>query len=526
MNRFTETVLRAGWVAAFFAVAVAALFATAMGVKIDHDEHQFVAAGKVFASTSLLPYRDFPYFHTPVSVWTYAMLFALTDHLLLAARAFSSVCAWISLVVVFGLGWVAFKSQPPRMRPLLALSIAALLFTNPIFAFTSSKSWNHALPVLLSLLAFATHWRGASTAHARWFFLSGMLVSLAIGTRISFAPLALPFLIMAWFVPEVGVRVRLAGAALFCGGMAVGLLPSLAIIAQAPEQFLFDNFVYNGRINAAYRGDSAAPLPSVLGKGWFLLKTLVHPANLALFTVSVYLAIHLRPRRGRQHYPLLLVLALIPFAALGALVATPSYTQYYNAVVALCAVGVLVCLAQLQSEAVLFRRGLFAVSFALAIGLVSAVHDYRYLISVGAVDQWQPMKLHADGRAIRSIVSRGPVLTLAPMVPLEGGLEIYEAFANGPFAWRTGRFLSAAERKSNGFVLEDELAAFLTGRPPAAILVGYEKKLEGPLVDYAEQNGYRKVKLPEKKTLWVHPDLSHSELAPGSSDHSYANGDG
>ena len=107
--------------AAFFAVAVAALFARAMGVKIDHDEHQFVAAGKVLASTSLIPYRDFPYFHTPVGVWTYAMLFALTDHLLLAARAFSSVCAWISLVVVFGFGWVAFKAQPPRMRLLLAL---------------------------------------------------------------------------------------------------------------------------------------------------------------------------------------------------------------------------------------------------------------------------------------------------------------------------------------------------------------------------------------------------------------------
>ena len=146
---------------------------------------------------------------------------------------------------------------------------------------------------------------------------------------------------------------------------------------------------------------------------------------------------------------------------------------------ALCAVGVLVCLAQLQSEAVLFRRGLFAVSFALAIGLVSAVRDYRYLISVGAVDQWQPMKLHADGRAIRSIVSRGPVLY---------------ARAHGPSGARAGDLRSLCKRtfcledrhvffprpsaqKQMGLVLEDELAAFLTGRPPAAILVGYERSL-------------------------------------------------
>ena len=52
---------------------------------LSHDEHQHVAAGALVAREGLMPYRDFPHFHTPYLPFIYALLFRATDHLLLAA---------------------------------------------------------------------------------------------------------------------------------------------------------------------------------------------------------------------------------------------------------------------------------------------------------------------------------------------------------------------------------------------------------------------------------------------------------
>ncbi len=70
------------------------LFTIAMTRGVSVDEHQFVASGAILAREGALPYRDYPYFHTPVLCFVYALLFLSTDHLLLAARILSVFCAW------------------------------------------------------------------------------------------------------------------------------------------------------------------------------------------------------------------------------------------------------------------------------------------------------------------------------------------------------------------------------------------------------------------------------------------------
>src|SRR5690349_6210883 len=73
-------------------VILLAIFSRIMTLGFDHDEHQFVASGTLLARQGMLPYRDYPYFHTPYLVFADAVLFAWIPYLLLAARGLSAVC--------------------------------------------------------------------------------------------------------------------------------------------------------------------------------------------------------------------------------------------------------------------------------------------------------------------------------------------------------------------------------------------------------------------------------------------------
>ena len=116
------------------------------------------------------------------------------------------------------------------------------------------------------------------------------------------------------------------------------------------------------------------------------------------------------------------------------------------------------------------------------------------------------------------------VLALAPVLPLDAGLDTYPMFAVGTVSWRTAPLLSAERRAGYGIIAPEDLAGFLAGDPPAAVITGSEARYDGftpydpvgldlPLEAYAEQNGYVPVPLAQRFapyqdiTLWVKPDL-------------------
>ena len=467
---------------AFFAAAIVAMLGFALGAPLDHDEHQFIASAALLAREGLLPYRDFAYFHTPNLVGIYALLFLATDHLLLAARLFSTLCAWL---IGLGLFTIALRRTSSVA---LALGVAALFLVNPVVDYTFPKAWNHLLPALLLLLAFASQCRGARVEKVGWFFVSGFLIAAAAGTRISFAPLALPFLVMAWFTPR-----RHAAVAACIGGMFVASIPTFLLFAAAPAQFLFDNLAYNSRVNALYRLASGDERSALVSKAVFLGKVLVNPGNLALLVVGVFALFQLR-NRWRSDYPTALLLAILPFVLLGVLAPTPSYSQYYSA---------LALAASLAAAIGLPSRALWPLAAAVAISLVASVVQNFETVTRLTKGEWTPVQLHADGQALRKVVGPGPVLTLAPIVPLEGGLDVYPPFATGSFAWRTASQIPASERRHYGFVAAEDLPAALVVRRPAAILLGYDRKREAALLAYAREHAYRRIELPQKINLWI-----------------------
>jgi hypothetical protein len=123
-------------------------------------------------------------------------------------------------------------------------------------------------------------------------------------------------------------------------------------------------------------------------------------------------------------------------------------------------------------------------------------------------DRWVPVRAHNVGKEVKSIIGGGKVLTLAPIFPLEGGVDIYPQFATAHFAWRSAHLLSENERKKYGIISDDELDSFLIGDKPDGILVGDEVLLEEPFINYAKRQEYKPVKLyeailPRERVLWI-----------------------
>ncbi|MEZ4583859.1 MAG: hypothetical protein R3A10_19860 [Caldilineaceae bacterium] len=356
-----DRILLVAMVAGFFLVVGLLLLGLNMRRGLNHDEHQFVAGATLVARNSLLPYRDFPYFHVPLLSLIYALLFQSWDRLLLTARVFSVLMAWFTLWLVFAAGFRRRAAPSLRERGTFAALGTLWLASLPIFTYTSGRAWNHDLGVLFLLLAFFIHSDAMLERRSPWWLgASGLLVGLAATTRLSFAVLGLPFLLVIWLYPVYGAGQRWRAALAFVLGAVVGGLPTLALLRRTRPRFSWERGV---------RASQHGVLP-------------VHrcdrghdPVGQArLFRQVADLAAGRRTRRARAHhrarapgrtlrgrlpfarngapptpkeeslFRLAFVLLLLAFSLFGALAATPSQPQYFYALFPLIILGIIYAL--------------------------------------------------------------------------------------------------------------------------------------------------------------------------------------
>jgi hypothetical protein len=187
----------------------------------------------------------------------------------------------------------------------------------------------------------------------------------------------------------------------------------------------------------------------------------------------------------------------------GALIPTPSWYQYFYAPLPFG----LLALVSLLRRAEPRPRPLLAAGALFVVALVALrVEIIGQLGLLARPADWLPNRVHRLGVAVAEKVSAGPVLALAPIVPLEGGLKIYPEFATGSLSWRVSPFMAPGPRRVYGVVSPEDLPAYLDAEPPAAILVGFEIDnagfslddpggLEIPLEEYAREHGYQRTSL-------------------------------
>ncbi len=505
-----QSYLAVGIIGAPVLLVILLLFVRAMARPLNHDEHQFIAPAALLLRNGLLPYRDYPVFHTPDLVFVFAGIFALTSHLLLAARGFNAFCAALLLLLVFFVAARAFRHLGER-RWLVALGFFLVLGLNRGFDFTAGRAWNHDLAVLASVAAFLAFLRAPHSSRPMiWIAVCGGLVGLSLGTRLSFAPLIVPFALGTLLFPIPG-RSRLLCLTSYGVGLALALLPMGLLFLQAPSQFLFDNFTYNGAINRLYRENTVPREIAFLNKLSFpFQEVLKSPSDLAIVAGFGYFALRPWWRSGWRRYQanpaVTLLLLLLPFLFIGSWAPTPSYRQYYYPFVPFLLLGNIHGMA---------RERTFRVGWLLAAVAAESLVQTLLAMPPESVtlhpSKWPVFAAHEEGLKIKRFAPQGRLLTLGPILPLEGGADIYRDFASGPFAWRTATFLDAQQRARYGLVAPTDLEAFLQQKPPAGILTGTEHgKLEQPLKDYARAHHYLPRRINERHIFW-------SPAKPGTS---------
>jgi hypothetical protein len=542
MNAPTNDNIGRRWSLALFSLLFLAsmfvlLFTLSMHRRFSHDEHQFIASAVLVAREHLEPYRDFAYFHVPNQTYLWALFYHFTDYYLLVARAFCVVCGWLLLVVIFAVVMRLWQGYPNRIRLGLAAGSVLLLVMAPIFSYTSGRAWNHDLPVLLIMVAFLAHVHGLRRPAAGfWFWFSGLLVGFTAATRLSFAPAVLPFALVLWLSPtsQNALPTRLRWTLWFGLGVLLGVLPSLYAFVQTPRAFIFGNLEY-AQLNTLYRQvneyDKGMTANS---KFQFIVFNLLltNPGNLLI--LAAYLGLGLPRLRNwwRTRWSLTLkdkcadsrsdrnvvehlelwLIALLLFSFIpGAVAPTPPWPQYFYLFFPFFLLAALYGLRQSYPHWTKYRWfwGVGALAVVVSIGFGAS--EYNHLQKLIQPAEWYPIEFHRDGEQVAHLLNvnrDAQVLTVSPAAALEGGLQIYPEFADGPFALRAGTFLSLQQQADYKLVAPGRLDEWLGEERPDAILTGLNDRDtfdEAPLVDFAKRQHYTPVPLGKGAFLWVDP---------------------
>ena len=490
----------------------------------DHDEQLHIPTGVLLLRQGLLPYQDYPFHHQPYLAPALAALFSVDDHLLSVTRTFNAACGAALVALVYVLVWSTLRELPFRLRLLVSAATAVYMGLNALFVFTSGRADNHDASLLPAFGAFLLLLRGMRRGKCTWFALSGVLLGLATGVRLTMLPLAGAMLLAALFPGEPRpAKARLAGGAAFLAGLAAALAPALALMAGVWERSLFYHFIFNPQYNSAYwlaQGGGHAttileklgyllgdvtwvpghyPYLQSLGHGWQCLPLLPFAQNGGLL-LGLLLMLYFRRALAAGPWPQLrrLTLWTLALALAATLASTPSFYQYFYPLLPFGLILLGCGWAALwrrfgpdtAARRVLTRS---LAGFSLAVLVLGSADMAIMTAHWAGRDEPTPGRVsHQRGREIRSLTpGGGKVLTLAPVFALEGGLEIYPRLAAGPFFWRVAGFMPPELRRSLNILGPQDLESSLAHDPPAAILTGFEGDLEKPLLDYARGHGYR-----------------------------------
>jgi hypothetical protein len=245
---------------------------------------------------------------------------------------------------------------------------------------------------------------------------------------------------------------------------------------------------------------------SFTGKLAFIQRLLEQPVNLLLLLLFLLVMIPIGRAKmlvTNQAFELLFSIAVASFLLIGALAPTPSFYQYFYAPVPFVFIGILYGMPLLYGAGQPVRIALGVFGSIVVISSIIGFRQYGDTALNLSPRTWTAVEIHRTGQAIKRSLGEGKVLTLSPIFPLEGGLEIYPAFVTGPFAWRVAPLVSHDDRQALGLVSANDLPILLRNSPPKGILVGLEGDLEKPLVDYASANGYEPQKLSNGLVLWI-----------------------
>ncbi len=484
-------------------ITLLGLFARIMAYPVRHDEQMYLPVGAMLGQGDL--YTDFGFNNLPNLPLALSVVFGAsgTDHYLLTGRLLIFAGWLIALAAMAYVTWRATRSRPA------AILAAILIATNPVLAGpTGMLVTNNFLPLTCALAAFAlmiSAIDGASV-HISRMTGAGLGVALAAGFKANYAYLIPLFAAAVLFAPSVlTLRERLFRSLIPFGiGGIIGSAPTLYYLLCDPQAFLAHVIHYHRGPHIAYwlananvDGEKIMTLGGKLrlaAKIWLGGGMVVVIVMAAIFGAMIMRDRHGEDATGRN-WPILMLLAIIAGGAAMSFLPTPAFPQYY----ALPLPFIILLAAFLYGRLAADRQKRIMPWALAATALVAAAGMPRLLVRLPQLvtpARWTGVEVHAAGvelaRLTQGASNPGPVATLAPLYPLEGGLTLYPELVTGPLVYRVGDIIPAEDRRYYARITSPRtIGAMLGTHPPAAILVGQEGTLDQPLIDYARDKAYR-----------------------------------
>ncbi|MHC4173418.1 MAG: glycosyltransferase family protein [Planctomycetota bacterium] len=472
-----------------------AILSNSMTKPVGRDE-QMYCTGAVLLAQGKMIYRDFSYAsQLPYHPLLYATLFRIlnTNHYLLVGRLVSVVCDILVMVCIVVVYRHIFRSFG-NSGILLGLAGAVLYVFNPLVDYANGYAWNHDVVILCVVLSF---WLFVSTDFQKkskyWKIAAiGALLTLATCMRITTALVELLFFVVLLSQPAESAQQRLKTVLPFLIAEAIVLIWPVWVIAQAPRAF-FLNLV---EIPALY-GQWLHKIGMVHNKYDLTRACLTRPGYFVLIALTICLGLmivclrrRLKITNGRN----LLLAALLPLIFfIIALIPPTMWHQYLAMPVPFLVISLAYPLFYLRSSQFAVHCTLFIISYVLlGVFAVVAVASFPVVLYRTPVllipERWEPIELHKISKDIgQNLKTQNTklILTLAPLLALEGGCDIYTELSCGAIIYRIADFMSAGDRALTHTVGQETLAELLEKSPPSAVVLGIERGrlafLEAPL---------------------------------------------
>lgn len=492
-------------IALFFLIIFSLVFLRVMDFEIRRDEQLYVPPIRLLNDHAL--YGDFFYNHPPGSAWFFYGIGKLSDpsYLLLSGRL-SVFVAWIFLAVAIGGVVYALTRSLWASVCVVVLSLLNELFLTQ----TGVTATNNLLPLPLSFLGLSLFVFALRKERRRAVLvtIAGFSLALAMSFKLSAVAFIPPVAAAAFLLPRsLNLKDRIVQVAspLLIGGL-LGGIPILLYLVKDPELFFAHVLRYHTGPHPQYwrlmRGGGEGGAASLAQKLALAQEIWLAPSVAVALTALLAVAFTAYARRAedaaldwKAWTGEFLVLAGALFCSVAfSFVPTPGFPQYF-APPLIClplAFGLLLA-AFGPAEALLSARPILLAA-TLVVLAVNAPRFGQYIGKAPHPQQWTVMRVHEAGMTIAERMQAagvsGKVATLAPVYPMEGGLDVYAELATGPFAYRTADITSPELAKYYKMTSPTTIEALFEKEPPGALLLGFEEELEKPMRAYAERHGY------------------------------------
>ncbi len=460
-----------------------AIMGNSMTKPVGRDEQMYCTGAALMAQGKMI-YRDFSYAaQMPYHPLLCATLFKLfgTTHYLLTVRLLSCVCDILVMLCIVGIYRHVLKSFAVSGM-LLGLAAVVLYLFNPLVDYANGYAWNHDVVILCVVASL-------------WLFISvdieqktkcwriagiGALLTFATCMRVTTALVELLFFVMLLSLPAGSIKQKFKTALPFLLTTFLVSIWPVWVIAQAPQAF-FLNMV---KIPTLY-GQWLHEIGMVHNKADLTIACLTTPGYLAVIALTAYLGVTLVFVRRRLSIPSarnLLLAALLPVTFLViALVPPTMWRQYLAIPVPFWVIGFafpLLYLRQLGGKAKVGTHFKIAAA-CMTLCAFLAGFSYPYVlhrVPMALVpESWVPTELHKISKDIVG-KTREPklLLSLAPLLALEGGGKIYPQLSCGSIIYRIADSLSPQDRLTTNTVGLETLPELVEQNPPSAVILGNE----------------------------------------------------